>query len=84
MAPPPPPPRFKELADKKKEISNADLESIVNDEIKMVAEDRFEMVRIQVRARTPPRTPRRFGVFCIHTYIHNVLYICSRFLVLAL
>lgn len=40
--------RFKDLADKKKDISNADLESIVNDEIKMDAEDRFKMVRIQV------------------------------------
>ena len=40
--------RFKELADKKKEISNADLESIVNDEMKMDLEDRFKMVRIQV------------------------------------
>lgn len=40
--------RFKELADKKKEISNADLESIVNDEMKMDAEDRFKMIRIQV------------------------------------
>ena len=40
--------RFKELADKKKEISNADLESIVNDEMKMDHEDRFKMVRIQV------------------------------------
>jgi len=40
--------RFKELADKKKEISNADLESIVNDEMKMDQEDRFKMVRIQV------------------------------------
>jgi 2-isopropylmalate synthase len=40
--------RFKELADKKKEISNADLESIVNDEMKMDISDRFKMVRIQV------------------------------------
>lgn len=40
--------RFKELADKKKDISNADLESIVNDEIQMVSHDRFKMVRIQV------------------------------------
>ena len=40
--------RFKDLADKKKEISNADLESIVNDEIKVVLDDRFKMLRIQV------------------------------------
>jgi 2-isopropylmalate synthase len=40
--------RFKELADKKKEISTADLESIVNDELQMITEDRFKMVRIQV------------------------------------
>jgi 2-isopropylmalate synthase len=40
--------RFKELADKKKDISNADLESIVNDELQIVAQDRFKLVRIQV------------------------------------
>jgi 2-isopropylmalate synthase len=40
--------RFKELADKKKDISNADLESIVNDELQTVAQDRFKLVRIQV------------------------------------
>ena len=40
--------RFKDLADKKKEISNADLESIVNDELKVVVEDRYKMIRIQV------------------------------------
>ena len=40
--------RFKELADKKKEISNADLESIVNDEMMNVSADRFKLVRIQV------------------------------------
>jgi 2-isopropylmalate synthase len=40
--------RFKDLADKKKVISNADLESIVNDEIQTVSEDRFKIVRIQV------------------------------------
>lgn len=40
--------RFKDLADKKKDISNADLESIVNDELKVVLEDRYKMIRIQV------------------------------------
>ena len=40
--------RFKELADKKKEISNADLESIVNDEIQMTASHRFQLVHCQV------------------------------------
>lgn len=40
--------RFKELADKKKDISNLDLESIVNDELQIVAQDRFKLVRIQV------------------------------------
>lgn len=40
--------RFKELADKKKEISNADIESLVNDEMKVVNQDRFKMSRIQV------------------------------------
>lgn len=43
--------RFKELCDKKKEIENADIESIVNDEVSMIATNekaRFELVRIQV------------------------------------
>ena len=43
--------RFKELADKKKLIENADIESIVNDEVSMISTkdyDRFELVRIQV------------------------------------
>lgn len=40
--------RFKELADKKKEISTADLESLVNDEIQMDVADRYKMIRIQV------------------------------------
>jgi len=33
--------RFKELADKKREISNADIESIVSDEIQMVSQNRL-------------------------------------------
>lgn len=42
--------RFKDIADKKKEISNADIESLVNDEIKTnVVKNRYEMVRIQVQ-----------------------------------
>lgn len=40
--------KFKELADKKKEISNADLESIMNEETQTDAGDRFKLVRIQV------------------------------------
>lgn len=40
--------RFKELADKKKEISNADLESIVNDEIQMISHNRFQLTHCQV------------------------------------
>lgn len=40
--------RFKDLADKKKDITNADLESLLNDEIQGVGQDRYQMVRIQV------------------------------------
>lgn len=45
--------RFKELADKKKEVSNADLESIVNDEISMLSSSsrniqRFKLAHCQV------------------------------------
>lgn len=39
---------LKELADKKKDIQNADIESLVNDEMKAVSEDRFKLLRIQV------------------------------------
>ncbi|MEL7083377.1 MAG: 2-isopropylmalate synthase [Cyanobacteria bacterium P01_A01_bin.3] len=39
--------RFKELADKKKEISDLDLEAIVNDEIRQVPE-LFKLERVQV------------------------------------
>jgi len=41
--------RFKELADKKKEISSLDLASIVNDEIRDLNIRRFELVGMQVR-----------------------------------
>lgn len=43
--------RFKELADKKKLIENADIESIVNEEISITSSkeiDRYELSRIQV------------------------------------
>ena len=40
--------RFKELADKKKEISNADLESLVNDEMQTILLNKYKMIRIQV------------------------------------
>jgi 2-isopropylmalate synthase len=40
--------RFKELADKKKEVTTMDLASIVNDEIQPITEDRFKLSRVQV------------------------------------
>uniref|UniRef100_A0A7S0EBN5 2-isopropylmalate synthase n=1 Tax=Hanusia phi TaxID=3032 RepID=A0A7S0EBN5_9CRYP len=40
--------RFKDLADKKKEITNADLESIVNDEAQDLAANRFKVMHVQV------------------------------------
>lgn len=40
--------RFKELADKKKEITNMDIESIVNDEAQDLTSNRFKLVHIQV------------------------------------
>ena len=50
--------RFKEVADKK-EISNADLESIVGDEIKVDITDRYKLVGIGYSAATatPPPPP---------------------------
>ena len=54
--------RFKEVADKKKEINNADLESIVGDEIKVDVRDRYKLIGIQVicgdrKLRLLPRLP---------------------------
>jgi len=43
--------RFKDLADKKKEISNLDIESIVNDEAQDTSQDRFKLSTVQVRPR---------------------------------
>jgi len=40
--------RFKELADKKKEITNLDIESLVNDEIQLLNEDRYKLDAMQV------------------------------------
>eukprot|EP01041_Mallomonas_annulata_P000238 gene238-432_t len=40
--------RFKDLADKKKDISNADIECLVNDEMLIDSKDRYKMTRIQV------------------------------------
>eukprot|EP01039_Chlorochromonas_danica_P010875 gene10873-12087_t len=40
--------RFKDLADKKKEISNADLESLVNDEMQMISKNRYQLLHCQV------------------------------------
>mmetsp|Transcript_3284 Transcript_3284/g.6568 ORF Transcript_3284/g.6568 Transcript_3284/m.6568 type:complete len:651 (+) Transcript_3284:133-2085(+) len=40
--------RFKEVADKKKEITNKDIESIVNDEAQDTTLDRFKLRHIQV------------------------------------
>ncbi|CAB1111424.1 unnamed protein product [Ectocarpus sp. CCAP 1310/34] len=44
--------RFKDLADKKKEITSLDLASIVNDEIRDVNIRRYELVGMQVAAGT--------------------------------
>jgi len=43
--------RFKELADKKKEITNLDIESIVNDEAQDTTQDRFKLSHVQVRGK---------------------------------
>jgi len=44
--------RFKELADRKVELSEADLEAIVAEELGMTLEDRFELVAFQVSSGT--------------------------------
>lgn len=40
--------RFKEFADKKKEISNADIESLINNEIQTLTNDRYKLSHLQV------------------------------------
>lgn len=40
--------RFKELADKKKEITNMDIESIVGDEAQDLTQNRFKLMHVQV------------------------------------
>lgn len=49
--------RFKELADKKKVVSQLDLESIVNDEVRSVTSNIVKLVRVQVQC----------GNFCVPT-----------------
>ena len=44
--------RFKELADRKSEISDADLEAIVNDEVYAAEDEAFELVSLQVSGGT--------------------------------
>ncbi|CAM9768949.1 unnamed protein product [Chrysoparadoxa australica] len=51
--------RFKELTDKKKEITSLDLESLVNDNVKSAGADVFKLLQIQVLAgnsNTPTAT----------------------------
>lgn len=55
--------RFKELADKKKEISNADVESLVNDEIKTDAEIRWKLVHVQVQCGDKQISTATISVF---------------------
>lgn len=45
--------RFKELADQKKEITNLDIESLLNDEISVDHSDRFKLQHIQVLCGDP-------------------------------
>eukprot|EP00616_Rhizochromulina_sp_CCMP1243_P018094 CAMPEP_0118963158 /NCGR_PEP_ID=MMETSP1173-20130426/1187_1 /TAXON_ID=1034831 /ORGANISM="Rhizochromulina marina cf, Strain CCMP1243" /LENGTH=614 /DNA_ID=CAMNT_0006911475 /DNA_START=22 /DNA_END=1866 /DNA_ORIENTATION=+ len=45
--------RFKELADKKKEITNLDIESLVNDETQANIDDRFKLEQLQVFCGSP-------------------------------
>mmetsp|Transcript_9530 Transcript_9530/g.28800 ORF Transcript_9530/g.28800 Transcript_9530/m.28800 type:complete len:609 (-) Transcript_9530:1092-2918(-) len=45
--------RFKDLADKKKEVTDWDLESIVGDEVKQVHDTAVNLVRVQVQCGEP-------------------------------
>ena len=62
--------RFKELADKKKEISQADLEAIINDDATAtdVSSQRFKLIGVQVTCGTqfPP-----FPALLSHVYTHS-------------
>ena len=51
--------RFKELADKKKQITNLDIESLVNDEIQFVSTDRYKLDQMQVGTLATKVAPSR-------------------------
>ena len=62
--------RFKELADKKKEISQADLEAIINDDATAtdVSSQRFKLIGVQVTCGTQfPHSPSLVS----HVYTHS-------------
>jgi 2-isopropylmalate synthase len=41
--------KFKDLADKKKTVSNLDIEALVNNEIGLVEKERYKLLRVQVQ-----------------------------------
>lgn len=45
--------RFKELADKKKDVTDWDLESIVSDEVKQMEDTTVKVIRVQVQCGEP-------------------------------
>ncbi len=59
--------RFKELADKKKTISNLDLECIVNDEITDVGDDRYQLTFVQVLTGDASVPTASIKIMDVHT-----------------
>ena len=64
--------RFKELADKKKDISTADLEALANDASQMITEDRYKMVTHSLN------TPSQYILLSQHTLLTHPLNTLSQ------
>jgi 2-isopropylmalate synthase len=64
--------RFKELADKKKDISNADIESMVTDEIQMISNKVYKLNHVQVQCGDKQISTATISIFNEETGIEMI------------
>jgi len=64
--------RFKELADKKKDISNADIESMVTDEIQMISNKVYKLNHVQVQCGDKQISTATISIFNEETGIETI------------
>jgi len=64
--------RFKELADKKKDISNADIESMVTDEIQMISNKVYKLNHVQVQCGDKQISTATIAIFNEETGVEVV------------